>query len=638
MNYFLNKSKKSLFSKVICLVLSIILIVPFVQNNYSSVDAATVHSLFLKYDSDGLSLNTAWWPSEYEAWMRGGMYIDSTASQYYSLNNVGSYLGVWNNGGITKVDYDSSLDVNKTYYHVYKLSVTDGNEIPSGVVNQYAGTLTSLKSATGYSVMVNGTNVNSTIFKGDSYIYIYPGGRKLDVYVYAGKPSNTKIVKYVTVSPSENVRVDKGHDKWFYSYVDGSIDEADKGVNWSISGQNHPSTNINTAGKLYVSTNETSQSITVKATSKYDSSKYATVNVKIGPSQDITKISINYNESEIKLETKYTEGDANALIYNNTTNVGSGYYIYPQFNYLSFDLGSTVKGTFDGILHGISNGADQVDASKDYYLDYELIYEDGYKWIGEFNNIPIVSTGHFTEIRQFKDFPKMNVYINGELNNNVSFRYNYETEALTIFIPIEAKVSSDPNSGNENGGSSNSGGSDDASGNGSNGNGSNGNSSSSGNASGGSSGSGTSTATKYKNEWVQGKWYNENGVCDYDGTLTWKCNDTGWWVEDSKGWYPVSQWVKIDGKWYYFLDTGYMDYSEYRDGYWLGSDGALVDGYYGQWKSDSYGWWFEDESGWYPSSQWVWINGKCYYFEADGYLATNKYVDGYWVGADGACQ
>ena len=145
-------------------------------------------------------------------------------------------------------------------------------------------------------------------------------------------------------------------------------------------------------------------------------------------------------------------------------------------------------------------------------------------------------------------------------------------------------------------------------------------------------------AKKYSNEWVNGKWYNADGTQTYAGTLEWKCNSTGWWVEDTSGWYPVSQWQKIDGKWYYFLDSGYMDYSEYRDGYWLGADGAVVDGYQGEWKSDSKGWWFEDTSGWYPQSQWLWINGKCYYFESDGYLATNKYVDGYWVGADGASQ
>ena len=143
--------------------------------------------------------------------------------------------------------------------------------------------------------------------------------------------------------------------------------------------------------------------------------------------------------------------------------------------------------------------------------------------------------------------------------------------------------------------------------------------------------------TNYKNEWVDGKWYDEFGNCAYDGILSWKQDAAGWWIEDSKGWYPQKQWQKIDGKWYYFCADGYMDYSEYRDGCWLGSDGAWVEEYYGgHWASDSTGWWYEDASGWYPQSQWVWIDGSCYYFGADGYMATNTYVDGCWVGADGA--
>ena len=144
---------------------------------------------------------------------------------------------------------------------------------------------------------------------------------------------------------------------------------------------------------------------------------------------------------------------------------------------------------------------------------------------------------------------------------------------------------------------------------------------------------------KYSNEWVDGKWYDADGKQTYKGTMSWKSNDKGWWIEDSEGWYPQSQWVKIDGKWYYFCADGYMDYSEYRDGCWLGSDGAWVEEYYGgTWKQNSTGWWYEDASGWYPQSQWVWIDGSCYYFGSDGYMATNQYVDGYWVGADGASQ
>ena len=126
--------------------------------------------------------------------------------------------------------------------------------------------------------------------------------------------------------------------------------------------------------------------------------------------------------------------------------------------------------------------------------------------------------------------------------------------------------------------------------------------------------------SNYSNEWVDGKWYNADGTQTYSGTLAWKSDTTGWWVEDTAGWYPTNSWQKIDGKWYFFTASGYMDYSEYRDGCWLGSDGAWVEEYYGgHWCSDSKGWWYEDSSGWYPVSQYVWIDGVNYWFGASGY-------------------
>ena len=144
-------------------------------------------------------------------------------------------------------------------------------------------------------------------------------------------------------------------------------------------------------------------------------------------------------------------------------------------------------------------------------------------------------------------------------------------------------------------------------------------------------------ASKYSNEWVNGQWYDANGSASYAPKGQWKQNGTGWWYEDASGWYPANQWQKIDGKWYYFTADGYMDYSEYRDGYWLGADGAWVTSYSGgHWMQDGTGWWYTDNSGWYPVNQWLWINGSCYYFGADGYMATNQSIDGYWVGEDGA--
>ncbi len=144
-------------------------------------------------------------------------------------------------------------------------------------------------------------------------------------------------------------------------------------------------------------------------------------------------------------------------------------------------------------------------------------------------------------------------------------------------------------------------------------------------------------ATTYSNEWVDGKWYGENGEQTYEGTLGWKSNSTGWWVEDSAGWYPTDAWYKIDGVWYYFKPDGYMASNEYYGCYWFNADGSWDDTYYIVWKSNSTGWWIEDISSWWPSSCWLKIDNYWYYFDASGYMVTNQYIDGYWLGADGVC-
>lgn len=123
------------------------------------------------------------------------------------------------------------------------------------------------------------------------------------------------------------------------------------------------------------------------------------------------------------------------------------------------------------------------------------------------------------------------------------------------------------------------------------------------------------------NEYADGKWFGADGTLDEAYSMEWKCNSTGWWIEDKSGWYPVSRWLKIDGYWYYFLDSGYMDYSEYRDGCYLGNSGAWIETMSGgHWCSDSKGWWYEDATGWYPTNLSLWIDGVKYSFGSDGYM------------------
>ncbi|SEQ67880.1 Glucan-binding domain-containing protein (YG repeat) [Lachnospiraceae bacterium NE2001] len=148
----------------------------------------------------------------------------------------------------------------------------------------------------------------------------------------------------------------------------------------------------------------------------------------------------------------------------------------------------------------------------------------------------------------------------------------------------------------------------------------------------------TGNSLFYSKEWYNGKWYDADGAQSYDGTLSWKYNSVGWWVEDSNGWYPVSQWQKIDGDWYYFDSSGYMASDEWVGGYWINGNGTCTYDGTASWKKCSGGWWYGDTYGWYAYSQWQKIDSKWYYFDSSGIMVTSKMIDGYWIDSDGVCQ
>lgn len=62
----------------------------------------------------------------------------------------------------------------------------------------------------------------------------------------------------------------------------------------------------------------------------------------------------------------------------------------------------------------------------------------------------------------------------------------------------------------------------------------------------------------------------------------------------------------------------------------------------GNWQQNETGWWWQRNDGSYPAGEWKWVDGdgdgtaESYYFDGNGYLATNTAVDGYTVNADGA--
>ena len=301
------------------------------------------------------------------------------------------------------------------------------------------------------------------------------------------------------------------------------------------------------------------------------------------------------------------------------------------------------------LSYQVNRGLVKIYEFDENMLDYDLDKDGTY-------DIRYSRNGESAELYPLETSSIKGAYSLNELEERIqNLEYNYELyyeKYVFDFSPYTPPTNDDNNSGNNsntanntnnntnnnsNNTNNNSNNTNKNTSNNTNNNNSNKNNNNSSDSTGNNADNNSSKST-YENEWVNGQWYGTNGDISYTAQGSWKSDSKGWWFEDTSGWYPQSQWQKIDGKWYYFTANGYMDYSEYRDGYWLGSDGALVDGYYGEWKSDSTGWWFEDQSGWYPISQWGWINGNCYYFKSNGYMATSEYIDGCWVNASGVWE
>lgn len=137
------------------------------------------------------------------------------------------------------------------------------------------------------------------------------------------------------------------------------------------------------------------------------------------------------------------------------------------------------------------------------------------------------------------------------------------------------------------------------------------------------------------NEWLEiggvNYYFNASGYLQ----TGWISLGEDWYYQSSNGAYK-SRWITSGGTWYYLNDDGKMAKGEWRDGYYLGASGAWSYKGIGSWYHNNTGWWYEDSKGWYPVSQWAKINGKWYYFDANGYMMSDTVINGYTLGSDGA--
>lgn len=122
---------------------------------------------------------------------------------------------------------------------------------------------------------------------------------------------------------------------------------------------------------------------------------------------------------------------------------------------------------------------------------------------------------------------------------------------------------------------------------------------------------------------------------------SWKKDSLGWKYLNNTGSYAANEWKRIDGKWYYLGEDGYMDTCWIllnEKWYWLDpGTGALVENDWVYYRGN----WYYLNAGGVMATGWNEYKGEWYYLSDDkenaqGRMMTDfKTPDGYYVGSDG---
>lgn len=143
----------------------------------------------------------------------------------------------------------------------------------------------------------------------------------------------------------------------------------------------------------------------------------------------------------------------------------------------------------------------------------------------------------------------------------------------------------------------------------------------------------------YQNEWLKadGKWY----YFQSDSTMATNTWIDNYYVDASGVWIPNKE--KPTDKW---ITSGSRKWYRHADGSYTKNDWELINGKY--YRFDNDGWmvtgWKKINNIWYYMDKttgerygegWHWIDGSCYYMNANGEMAADTWIDGYYVDASG---
>lgn len=111
------------------------------------------------------------------------------------------------------------------------------------------------------------------------------------------------------------------------------------------------------------------------------------------------------------------------------------------------------------------------------------------------------------------------------------------------------------------------------------------------------------------------------------------------WQEENNNWRfyehnkPVTNWKKIQGKWYYFNKDGNRLSNTTFDGYVFNKDGVMAEN---GWNFINGKWYFASSSGKISQNKWEKIADSWYYFDKDGIMLSNTTINSYLLKNSGA--
>ena len=148
---------------------------------------------------------------------------------------------------------------------------------------------------------------------------------------------------------------------------------------------------------------------------------------------------------------------------------------------------------------------------------------------------------------------------------------------------------------------------------------------------------------------IQGKWYyfNKDGnrlsnttfdgyVFNKDGVMAengWNVIHGKWYCANSSGKISQNKWEKINDSWYYFDKDGIMLSNTTINSYLLTNSGAMAEN---KWVLIDKHWYFANSSGKISQNKWEKINDIWYYFDKTGIMFSNQWQGNYYLKSSGA--